>query len=73
MKYIILILLKFYKKTLSPVLYFLVPNSGCRFFPTCSEYGYRAIEKYGTIRGAWKTVKRIGRCHPLSKGGYDPA
>lgn len=73
MKYIILILLKFYKKSLSPVLHLLVPNFGCRFFPTCSEYGYKAIEKYGIIGGVWKTVKRISRCHPLSKGGYDPA
>ncbi len=72
MKYIILILLKFYKEIVSPILHRLAPNSGCRFFPTCSEYGYKAIEKYGVIIGTRKALKRIIRCHPFSKGGYDP-
>ena len=44
----------------------------CRFYPTCSEYTRQAIEKYGFWKGGWLGVKRICRCHPLNKGGYDP-
>ena len=44
----------------------------CRFTPTCSEYMKQAIEKYGVIKGFWLGVKRICRCHPFNKGGYDP-
>lgn len=44
----------------------------CRFYPTCSQYGKEAIEKYGAIKGLYLTIKRILRCHPFSKGGYDP-
>jgi len=43
----------------------------CRFFPTCSEYTYQAVEKYGSIKGIWLGLKRIVRCHPWSRGGYD--
>jgi putative membrane protein insertion efficiency factor len=71
-RYIFLKTIYLYKKIVSPILRYLAPNCGCRFFPTCSEYGYQAIEKYGVIIGAWKTLKRIIRCHPFSKGGYDP-
>jgi len=71
-KYIILILLRFYKKILSPALHYLAPNSGCRFFPTCSEYSYQAIKKYGLLKGLCKSIKRIIRCHPFNEGGYDP-
>jgi len=48
-----------------------IPSS-CRFQPSCSEYGYEAIERYGLARGSWMTVKRIFRCHPFALGGYDP-
>ncbi len=48
-----------------------IPSS-CRFQPTCSRYGYEAIEKYGLARGGWMALKRIFRCHPFSPGGYDP-
>lgn len=60
-------LVQFYQRAISPLL-----GSNCRFSPTCSQYMIEAIEKYGAIRGVWKGVFRIGRCHPFSKGGYDP-
>lgn len=45
----------------------------CRFHPSCSQYGLDVVRKYGAVRGLWKTAGRILRCHPLSRGGYDPA
>ncbi len=47
-------------------------GNACRFYPTCSTYGIEAIERYGAIKGSYLTIKRIGRCQPLCKGGYDP-
>ena len=44
----------------------------CRYSPTCSEYAYEAIEKYGIVKGSVLGVKRISKCHPFSQGGYDP-
>lgn len=44
----------------------------CRFYPTCSAYTYEAIQKYGVIKGGFLGVKRILKCHPYHKGGYDP-
>jgi len=67
MKIIALWLIRLYQKTISRVL----PPS-CRFTPSCSHYGYEAIEKYGLIKGGWLAVKRVSRCHPLNPGGYDP-
>ncbi|MCO5178065.1 MAG: membrane protein insertion efficiency factor YidD [Thermomicrobiales bacterium] len=46
--------------------------SACRFQPTCSEYGYQAIAKYGIIRGGAMAIWRVLRCNPFNKGGYDP-
>ncbi|MEZ4499681.1 MAG: membrane protein insertion efficiency factor YidD [Thermomicrobiales bacterium] len=60
-------LIRLYQIALSPLL-----PSSCRFYPTCSQYGYEAIEKYGVIKGCWLTLKRIVRCQPFCKGGYDP-
>jgi uncharacterized protein len=57
----------FYQICLRPVL-----PAVCRFEPTCSEYFIGAVRLYGPARGAWKGVRRICRCHPWSRGGYDP-
>jgi len=74
-RYFIIKLLKIYQKTLSfdhgiPKLFF--PRGFCRFRPTCSDYAIRAIEKYGIIRGGSKALRRVLRCNPLNKGGWDP-
>jgi uncharacterized protein len=66
-KRLVLGLLMFYRRFLSPML----PPS-CRFAPTCSEYTYQAVQKYGVLRGGWMGVRRILRCHPFHPGGYDP-
>jgi putative membrane protein insertion efficiency factor len=63
-----LALLKGYKAMLSP---WLAP--ACRFTPTCSEYARDAIEQYGATRGLLRAARRLLRCHPLHKGGWDPA
>ena len=67
MKRIVLFFIWIYQKTISRTL----PPS-CRFTPTCSHYGYGAVEKHGVIKGGMMAVKRIGRCHPMNPGGYDP-
>jgi hypothetical protein len=67
MKVILLGLIRLYQCTLSRVL---APS--CRFYPSCSQYSYQAILRYGPWRGGWLAVKRIARCHPLNPGGYDP-
>ena len=67
MKTLALWLIRVYQNTISRGL----PPS-CRFVPSCSEYTYQAIEKYGLISGGWLGMKRIARCHPLNPGGYDP-
>lgn len=67
MKYVFIFLIKVYQRTLSRVM----PPS-CRFYPSCSEYGVQALQKYGIFKGGWLTVKRIARCHPFNPGGYDP-
>ena len=67
MKYILLALVRLYQMTFSKLL----PPS-CRFTPSCSQYGYEAISKYGAAKGGWMAVKRVARCNPLHPGGYDP-
>jgi putative membrane protein insertion efficiency factor len=62
-----LALIRRYQRHVSPLL-----PSSCRFVPSCSDYGYQAIEKYGIIRGGAMAVWRILRCNPFCKGGYDP-
>ncbi|RPJ82666.1 MAG: membrane protein insertion efficiency factor YidD [Deltaproteobacteria bacterium] len=67
MKFILLIFIKIYQILLSPVL-----GPSCRFYPSCSEYSYQAILKYGVWRGILLSFKRILRCHPFNPGGFDP-
>jgi putative membrane protein insertion efficiency factor len=67
MKKILLLLIKLYQKFLSP----LKPRT-CRFYPSCSTYFYQAILKFGIVKGMWLGIKRLLRCNPFHKGGYDP-
>lgn len=67
MKIIIMKLIRFYQVNISPMF-----GPSCRFQPTCSQYTLEAIDKYGAIKGSYLGFKRIMRCHPFSKGGYDP-
>lgn len=64
---IIISAIKFYRKFISPI-----KKPCCRFMPTCSEYAIEALSRYGVVKGLYLSVKRILRCSPLSKGGYDP-
>lgn len=68
MKKILVLLVKFYQKNISG----LKSAPSCRFIPTCSQYAIEAIEKYGALKGSWLALRRILRCHPFCKGGYDP-
>jgi putative membrane protein insertion efficiency factor len=67
MKRLLLWLLRGYKRFLSP----LFPPS-CRFLPTCSQYAYEAIERFGVPKGLWLALRRLLKCHPFHEGGYDP-
>ena len=74
-RYFVLKLIKIYQKTLSfdyGIFRHLFPQGYCRFTPTCSEYGYQAIEKYGVIKGGLMILWRVLRCNPWNKGGHDP-
>jgi len=71
MKKITLTLLKIYKRALSPVLVGVFGHS-CRFTPTCGEYGREAVERFGVGKGLWMAAGRFLRCHPFSRGYYDP-
>ncbi|MEA5091447.1 MAG: membrane protein insertion efficiency factor YidD [Acidaminococcaceae bacterium] len=67
MKKIVIGLIRFYQLFISP----LFPPH-CRFYPTCSQYALEAVKKYGVFRGGFMSIKRIAKCHPFHKGGYDP-
>lgn len=67
LKILLIKLIRGYQVGISPLL----PPS-CRYTPTCSHYGIEALSKYGLIKGCWLTLRRILRCHPWAKGGYDP-
>lgn len=71
----VLKIIRIYQKTLSfdsGWFSHLFPYGYCRFQPTCSEYAYQAVEKYGIIIGGFKVLRRILRCNPFNKGGFDP-
>ena len=67
------VLVRGYQVAISPFLHALFgPGSGCRFYPTCSEYARIAFREHGLIRGGWLALRRILRCHPFHPGGHDP-
>jgi len=67
MKAIALITIRAYQYLLSPVL-----PPACRFYPSCSEYAYQAVQRHGALRGGILAARRVLRCHPFHPGGYDP-
>ena len=67
MKYIMIRMIRFYQKYLSQL-----KSTKCPYYPTCSQYGLEAIQKYGAVKGGLLALWRILRCNPFSKGGYDP-
>ncbi len=68
MKNVMIFIINLYRKFLSP----LKRRPTCIYTPTCSQYAIEALEKYGFLKGSFLAVKRILRCHPFAKGGYDP-
>lgn len=64
----LLALIRTYQKVVSPTL----PEGTCRFYPSCSHYGYQAIYKYGAIKGSLMAAWRVLRCNPFNRGGFDP-
>jgi putative membrane protein insertion efficiency factor len=71
MKRFLLSILALYRYWLSPAIHTLFPSS-CKFQPTCSRYASEAIELHGALRGGWMALRRLMRCHPFSRGGFDP-
>lgn len=68
MKKLLLTLIRFYQKNISPFF-----PARCRYYPTCSAYAMEAIQKYGALKGGWLALRRLLRCHPFHKGDYfDP-
>jgi len=67
MKPLVLWGLRAYKGAVSPLL-----PPACRFTPTCSEYAYLAVDRHGVVRGGWLAARRLLRCHPFARGGFDP-
>ena len=67
MKTILIALIRFYKMAISPHM-----RNRCKYYPSCSTYMYEAVERYGAAQGFWLGWKRLLRCNPFSRGGYDP-
>jgi len=66
-RWLLLFLVRVYRGFFSPFF-----GAACKFHPSCSQYAFEAIERWGARRGAWLASKRLGRCRPFSRGGYDP-
>jgi uncharacterized protein len=66
-KYVLIGFLKLYRLVVSPLY-----GQVCRYHPSCSQYALDAVTEHGAARGSWLAVRRLGRCHPWSAGGYDP-
>jgi putative membrane protein insertion efficiency factor len=66
---IAILIIRFYQNYISK---YILLGSHCRFYPTCSQYSLEAYQKYGFLKGTYLTIRRILRCHPFNKGGYDP-
>jgi len=64
---LLMLLVRGYQKIFSPFM-----GGNCRFHPSCSVYGYEALEIHGAVKGSWMAIKRIGRCQPFREGGLDP-
>ena len=67
LKGILILLIQFYRRFISPMF-----PPCCRFVPTCSAYALEAVRRYGPFKGGWLAIRRILRCHPFNTGGYDP-
>ncbi len=67
MRHVLIALLKAYRLVISPLY-----GNVCRYHPSCSSYALRAVETQGAARGGWLAVRRVARCHPWARGGYDP-
>jgi putative membrane protein insertion efficiency factor len=75
MKNFFLSLIRFYQKTFSPdhgPYRKKYPHGYCRFYPSCSQYAYEAVDRFGILKGAWLGLKRVIRCNPFNSGGNDP-
>ncbi|MBO0960289.1 membrane protein insertion efficiency factor YidD [Neobacillus sp. MM2021_6] len=67
LKKIFLAIIRFYQVAISPI-----KPPTCRFYPTCSHYGFEAVQRFGAVKGGWLAIKRILKCHPFHPGGFDP-
>jgi len=67
-QFFLLVCIRLYQLTISRLL----PSNTCRFYPSCSHYGYQAIYKHGFLKGSYLAIARVLRCNPFNPGGYDP-